>query len=122
MAVRGVDLAELVKDLRRQVSVLENDLRARSEEVDEFAAALQSEYAQAREAQRTAATYGPWRDERVTQAAAAWVLSTVFVRFCEDNRLIEWPFIAGPGERLAMRTNDTGPSSSSIPSSTTATG
>ena len=39
MAVRGVDLAELVKDLRRQVSVLENDLRARSEEVDEFAAA-----------------------------------------------------------------------------------
>ncbi|MGH4011659.1 MAG: hypothetical protein ACRDTH_26425 [Pseudonocardiaceae bacterium] len=101
MAVRGVDLAELVKDLRRQVSVLENDLRARSEEVDEFAAALQSEYAQAHEAQRTAGTYGPWRDERVTQAAAGWVLATVFVRFCEDNGLIEWPFIAGPGERLA---------------------
>lgn len=101
MAACGVDLAELVKDLRRQVSALEEDLRARSEEVDEFAAALQSEYAQAYEAQRTAGTYGPWRDERVTQAAAAWVLATAFVRFCEDNGLIEWPFIAGPGDRLA---------------------
>jgi hypothetical protein len=29
------------------------------------------------------------------------VLSTVFVRYCEDNGLIEWPFLAGPGERLA---------------------
>src|SRR5690606_23800842 len=34
------------------------------------------------------------------QVAAAWVLGTVFVRFCEDNGLIQWPFIAGPGERL----------------------
>jgi hypothetical protein len=89
-----------VKDLRRQVTALEEDLRARSDEIDEFAAALHNEYQQAREAKRTAAGYGPWRDERVTQAAAAWVLATVFVRFCEDNGLIEWPFIAGPGERL----------------------
>ncbi len=101
VTARGVDLAGLVKDLRRQVTALEADLRVRSDEVDGFAAALQSEYAQARDAQRTAATYGPWCDERVTQAAAAWVLATAFVRFCEDNRLIEWPFIAGPGERLA---------------------
>ncbi|MGH3927482.1 MAG: BREX-2 system adenine-specific DNA-methyltransferase PglX, partial [Pseudonocardiaceae bacterium] len=101
VTARGVDLAGLVKDLRRQVTALEADLRVRSDEVDGFAAALQSEYAQAREAQRTAATYGPWRDERVTQAAAAWVLATAFVRFCEDNGLIEWPFIAGHGERLA---------------------
>src|SRR5690606_27848790 len=35
------------------------------------------------------------------QVAAAWVLGTVFVRFCEDNGLIQWPFLAGPGERLA---------------------
>ncbi|MGH4021336.1 MAG: BREX-2 system adenine-specific DNA-methyltransferase PglX [Pseudonocardiaceae bacterium] len=101
MAASGVDLAELVKDLRRQVIALEADLRSRSDEVDEFAAALQSEYEQAYEAGRTAATHGAWRDTRVTQAAAAWVLATAFVRFCEDNGLIEWPFIAGPGERLA---------------------
>ncbi len=101
MAARGADLAELVKDLRRQVTALEEDLRTRSDEIEEFAVALQSEYAQARQSQRTAAAYGSWRDERVTQAAVAWVLATAFVRFCEDNGLIEEPFIAGPGERLA---------------------
>lgn len=101
MAASGVDLAELVKDLRRQVTALEDDLRARGDEVDEFAGALRGEYDQAREAGRTAATYGAWRDQRVTQAAAGWVLATAFVRFCEDNGLIEWPFIAGPGDRLA---------------------
>lgn len=96
-----VDKAALLKDLRKQVAALEDDLRARTESVDEFRADLEREYAAAREASRTAATYGAWRDERVTQAAAAWVLATVFVRFCEDNGLVEDPSIAGPGERLA---------------------
>jgi hypothetical protein len=92
--------ADLVKDLRRQVSALEDDLRVRSDEVPESASALRAEYAKAKAANRTAATYESWRDERVTQVAAAWVLGTVFVRYCEDNGLIAWPFIAGPGERL----------------------
>ncbi|WP_455711790.1 BREX-2 system adenine-specific DNA-methyltransferase PglX [Streptomyces griseorubiginosus] len=96
----GLDQAALLKDLRRQVVVLEDDLRARSEAVEEYRVRLESEYRRAREAQRTAATYGAWRDERVTQAAVAWVLACVFVRFCEDHGLIEAPFIAGPGERL----------------------
>jgi hypothetical protein len=93
--------AELVKDLRRKVSALEEDLRVRSDEMEESATALKAEYAEAKAAQRTAATYESWRDERVTQVAAAWVLGTVFVRYCEDNGLIAWPFIAGPGEQLA---------------------
>ncbi|WP_409472456.1 BREX-2 system adenine-specific DNA-methyltransferase PglX [Streptomyces sp. HC307] len=96
----GLDQAALLKDLRRQVVVLEDDLRARSESEDEYRVRLESEYRRAREAQRTAATYGAWRDERVTQAAVAWVLACVFVRFCEDHGLIEAPFVAGPGERL----------------------
>ncbi|MFD3676457.1 BREX-2 system adenine-specific DNA-methyltransferase PglX [Streptomyces sp. NPDC058613] len=91
----------LVKDLKRQVLDLEDDLRERSDSVEEFRDRLQEEYRQAKEAKRIAAPYPAWRDERVTQAAAAWVLACVFVRFCEDNRLIEEPFIAGPGERLA---------------------
>ncbi|MEE1815567.1 BREX-2 system adenine-specific DNA-methyltransferase PglX [Streptomyces sp. SP18ES09] len=96
-----MDKAALLKDLRKQVTALEDDLRARTDSEDEFRGALEREYKAAREAQRTAATYGAWRDERVTQAAAAWVLATVFVRFCEDNGLITDPYIAGPGERLA---------------------
>ena len=104
-AGRGsVNQTELLKDLRKQVAALEEDLRARSEEPDEpFKAALTAEYDHARHARRIAATYGAWRDERVTQVAAAWVLGTVFVRFCEDNGLIEEPWLAGPGERLAAR-------------------
>ena len=54
-------------------------------------------------AERTAATYETWLDGQVTQAAVAWVLGTVFVRFCEDNGLIDVPYLAGPGERLDDR-------------------
>ncbi|MFE4756563.1 BREX-2 system adenine-specific DNA-methyltransferase PglX [Streptomyces mirabilis] len=97
----GVDRAALLKDLKRQVAALEDDLRARTESVDEIRVRLEAEYRHAREARRTAAPYGAWCDERVTQSAAAWVLACVFVRFCEDNDLIDEPFIAGPGERLA---------------------
>lgn len=97
----ALDKAALVKDLKRQVLDLEDDLRARSETVEEFREQLREEYRQAKNAKRIAAPYAAWRDERVTQAAAAWVLACVFVRFCEDNHLIEEPFLAGPGERLA---------------------
>ncbi|MBB4931687.1 hypothetical protein F4561_002507 [Lipingzhangella halophila] len=99
-----IDHASLLRDLKRQVSVLEEDLRERSEDpqaVNEssgrsFEEELKVEHHRAFQAERTAATYGEWRDERVTQAAVAWALSTVFVRFCEDNRLLDRPFIAGP--------------------------
>ncbi|MFF4137511.1 BREX-2 system adenine-specific DNA-methyltransferase PglX [Streptomyces mirabilis] len=100
MSGRGVNKTELLKDLRKQVKTLEDDLRERSEAVAEYKAKLEAEYVRAREAKRTAATYGAWRDERITQVAAAWVLACVFVRFCEDNRLIPEPFLAGPKERL----------------------
>ena len=60
---------------------------------------LNSEWRAARSAGRTAATWQTWLSERVTQVALVWVLGTVFLRFCEDNGLIELPFIAGPGER-----------------------
>ncbi|MFF5841049.1 BREX-2 system adenine-specific DNA-methyltransferase PglX [Streptomyces massasporeus] len=97
----GVDRAALLKDLKRQVAALEDDLRTRTESVDEIRVRLEAEYRQAREARRTAAPYKAWREERVIQSAAAWALACVFVRFCEDNGLIDEPFIAGPGERLA---------------------
>ncbi|MFI9466638.1 BREX-2 system adenine-specific DNA-methyltransferase PglX [Streptomyces sp. NPDC052492] len=57
---------------------------------------LRAEYDQAFKLGRTGATWGAWLDERVTQVAVAWVLGTVFVRFCEDNRLIPEPYLTGP--------------------------
>ncbi|MDT0304253.1 BREX-2 system adenine-specific DNA-methyltransferase PglX [Streptomonospora wellingtoniae] len=103
-----VDHASLLKDLQKQVKLLEQDLRERSEDPtaikgigedgqeEFFEDALRREHTRAFEAERTAATYETWRDERVTQAAASWVLATVFVRFCEDNGLLEHPYISGP--------------------------
>ena len=66
----------------------------------EIAAALTAEYDRARAAKRTAATLSQWRDDRITQAAVAWVLSAVFVRYLEDNDFVQPPRLAGPGERL----------------------
>ncbi|MFF0622966.1 BREX-2 system adenine-specific DNA-methyltransferase PglX [Streptomyces sp. NPDC004296] len=100
MSARGSGDNGLLKDLRKQVSILEDDLRARSDAEEVYRERLSAEYEKAYEAGRTAATYEAWRDERVTQIAAAWVLGCVFVRFCEDNGLVARPWLAGIGERL----------------------
>ncbi|MFE7200853.1 BREX-2 system adenine-specific DNA-methyltransferase PglX [Pseudonocardia alni] len=92
--------AALVKDLRALALNLEKDLKVRARDDAEIAARLTAEYDAARSAERTAASYTEWLGGRVTQAAAAWVLSTVFVRYCEDNGLIDRRFLAGPAEHL----------------------
>jgi type I restriction-modification system DNA methylase subunit len=93
----------LLADLQKFLQRIEADLLERSEstEVPEVPAALHAEYENAAKAERTAQNYEDWRTDTITQAAAAWVLSCVFVRFLEDNSLIDPPKIAGPGERLA---------------------
>jgi len=97
-----IERTALLEDLKRLVTRVEADLLARSEDADvpEIAEVLRGEYERARAAKRTADTYGEWREDRITQAAVAWVLSCVFVRFLEDNDLISPPRVAGPGERL----------------------
>ncbi|WP_182347795.1 BREX-2 system adenine-specific DNA-methyltransferase PglX [Tomitella gaofuii] len=93
---------ELVPALRRQLAALEDDLRSRVEGSDLVQAqpgvreAWRAEYEAALKAERTAASWQAWRDERVTQAAVAWILLTVFARYCEDNRLVTRVWIAGP--------------------------
>src|SRR3954451_9948726 len=97
-----IDRAALLSDLQKLLKKLEADLLERSEssEIPEAGDRLRQEYDQAKEAGRTAASFAEWRGDEITQAAAAWVLSCVFVRFLEDNALIDPPRIAGPGERL----------------------
>jgi hypothetical protein len=93
----------LLADLQKFLQRIEADLLERSEstEVPEVPAALHAEYEKAAKAERTAQNYEDWRTDTITQAAAAWVLSCVFVRFLEDNSLIDPPKFAGPCERLA---------------------
>jgi hypothetical protein len=88
---------KLLADLKQQVKLLELDLLERAEE-PEFHEPLMAEYAQARSAKRIAMPYESWLDGQVTQAAVAWVLGTVFLRFSEDNGLIEYPYLAAPSE------------------------
>ena len=97
-----INRSALLEDLKRLVTRVESDLLARSEDADvpEIASVLRREYDRARAAKRTADTYGDWREDRITQAAVAWVLSCVFVRFLEDNDLISPPRVSGPGDRL----------------------
>jgi hypothetical protein len=97
-----IDRPSLLSDLQKLLKTLEADLLERSEsaEVPDVGAHLRQEFEQARQAERTAQNFTDWRSDAITQAAAAWVLSVVFVRFLEDNRLIDPPRIAGPGDRL----------------------
>jgi len=82
-----IDRRALLKDLQREVRALEKDLVEQIGNSGEHYAKLRPEYDRAFDLKRTAATWPAWRDERVTQTAVAWVLGSVFVRFCEDNGL-----------------------------------
>ena len=93
----------LTPELRAEVLRLEDDLRARVAALPEVQSAWREEYDAARAAERTAAAWEAWLDERVTLAAVAWVLTTVFVRFCEDNGLVKPVWISGPREPRGAR-------------------
>ncbi|WP_328775743.1 BREX-2 system adenine-specific DNA-methyltransferase PglX [Streptomyces goshikiensis] len=91
-----IDRKALLGDLKKQVKAVETDLAKQVKAVTEVGTHLRAEYEQARKLGRTAATWNSWLDERVTQVAVAWVLGTVFVRFCEDNELIPEPYLTAP--------------------------
>ncbi|MBO9539710.1 BREX-2 system adenine-specific DNA-methyltransferase PglX [bacterium] len=93
-----IDPKRLLTDLQRRCTRLEDDLRSRSETDESMGATLRGEYDAARAAGRTAEAFEVWRDGVLTQAAVAWLLGCVFVRFLEDNGLID-PMISGPGDR-----------------------
>ncbi|MEU1228372.1 BREX-2 system adenine-specific DNA-methyltransferase PglX [Streptomyces sp. NPDC005828] len=91
-----IDRKALLDDLKQQVKAVEVDLGKQVKVVPE-GARLKDEYDRARKLGRTAATWNTWLDERITQVAVAWVLGSVFVRFCEDNGLIPEPYLTAPG-------------------------
>jgi len=95
-----IDSKKLLSDLQKQVRVLEGDLRDRCEAEPGVDAPLREQYEAAKKKKRTAQSYKVWRDEELIQVAVAWVLAGVFVRFLEDNGLVETPKLAGPGDRL----------------------
>lgn len=96
-----IERAPLLEDLKPVVTALKDDIRARVGEVDELAEPLALAHEEAVAGGRTAMSLQEWREGEITQAAVAWVLGCVFVRFLEDNHLIDQPLLSGPGERRA---------------------
>jgi Domain of unknown function (DUF7008)/Eco57I restriction-modification methylase len=96
-----IDRLALLADLRPVLAVLEDEISARVESTPPLEEHLQAEYAKALVAERTAMALPEWREGEITQAAVAWVLACVFVRFLEDNKLIDAPLLSGPDDRRA---------------------
>ncbi|GEO96993.1 BREX-2 system adenine-specific DNA-methyltransferase PglX [Kocuria turfanensis] len=90
---------QLTTDLQKLVLEVEDDLRARLEADPDRSRDWHEEHRQAMRARRTAMAWTTWRDDRIVQAAVSWVLTTVFVRFAEDNELVAPTWFTGPGER-----------------------
>lgn len=95
-----INAKRLLSDCQALVRGLEADLRDAFGERPELRAALKREHHEATVAKRTRRSAEEWTAERITQAAVAWVLGCVFVRFLEDNGLVDAPRLSGTGVRL----------------------
>ena len=98
----------LLTDLTRLLRRLEDDLRERAlspaSDVPALRGQLQAEWQAARDAERTAETFDSWVEQVITQAGVHWLLSCVFLRFIEDNALMDRPWLSGTPQsgRLAL--------------------
>jgi hypothetical protein len=96
-----IDRAALISDLQRLLTKLEADLRTRASDTPEIDARFKADHAAALADKRTAASFLEWREDLLTQVGVAWILGCVFVRFLEDNSVLDTPLLSGPGNRLA---------------------
>ena len=106
-----IDSKSLLADLKKQLKVLTADLRERAEDPENsWGLRLREQHRAALARGRTGHPWVTWRDGEVDQAAVAWLIATTFVRFCEDNDLLDGArdadgrrvstiWLAGPGER-----------------------
>jgi hypothetical protein len=90
-----IDSSFLLSILKGQLGELLADLRQQVDTVDAVGEPLRHEYQRAFDAERTGWTFTEWAEDRLTQVAVGWLLGCVFVRYCEDNALIDDPMIGG---------------------------
>jgi len=91
-----INRSDLLKDLQRELPKIEQDILEYSDYKEGLAEHLQDEYEKVQAAGRTAEHFVAWREAQITQAAVAWLLTCVFVRFLEDNNLLVEPMLSGP--------------------------
>jgi len=100
-AMTGYVCRHPLADLKRLRRTLDPDLReqhAASPQRD----AVPTEWQAALNAKRTADTFETFWSAALDQAAVHWILAIVFIRFLEDNRLLDRPLLSAPGERLDL--------------------
>lgn len=93
-----INATPLLSDLTKLLKRLEGDLLERIEQTPTLKASLQTEWQAARDADRCAETFETWADQVITQAGVHWLLSCVFLRFIEDNQLVDRPWLGGTPE------------------------
>ena len=86
-------MTNLPKLLQPALKALEKDLLARAK-TERVEAGLRAAWTEEQNAGQTGLGFEPWRRERVTQLAVAWILSVVFVRTLEDRGYVD-PRVAG---------------------------
>lgn len=94
-------MTTLLSTLRPLLPKLVDDLRERSESEPEIAEFLRTEHATAKKAGRTGESRADFGEELLDQAAVAWILAVVFVRFLEDHGLVDEG--DGRGSRVVRR-------------------
>ncbi|MBV1800485.1 BREX-2 system adenine-specific DNA-methyltransferase PglX [Siccirubricoccus sp. G192] len=96
-----VNTERLLDDLKKLRKKLEADLRGHHAS-SAGRAAVEAEWQEARDTRRTADTFETFFGAAVDQTAVHWILALVFLRFLEDNSLLDRPLISGVGERLEL--------------------
>jgi hypothetical protein len=96
-----IEPKRLLTDLKRLHLRLKEDLR-RHHEVSAGRGAAEAEWREAFAAKRTAETFPTFFEAALDQASVHWILAAAFIRFLEDNGLIERPILSGVGERWEL--------------------
>lgn len=94
-----IEIKTLVPQLQKQVELLTEDLIGQAKTVATVTDFLREHYDKAIEAGRLSQSFEEWSEDYLEQVAVSWVLACVFVRFLEDNHLIDECWIAGEGDR-----------------------
>jgi hypothetical protein len=97
-----MNVKTLLPDLKNLVAELDEDLLARAQQDDKIDDGLREAFEQVEKGGRTAQAFEVWREDYLDQVAVAWVLACVFVRFMEDNHLIDECWLAGEKERRKL--------------------
>lgn len=96
-----INAAKLLADLKRLRKSLDADLRV-THATGKKRDAVQAEWREAFDLGRTRDPFEVFLDGALDQSVVHWILGCVFLRFLEDNQLVDRPFLSGPGERLEL--------------------